>query len=178
MKQIEVACFNCSNIVVKDLKEYKRRTKLGQIRFFCNRSCSMRTKNKENPPKGNPDVLIPGIRRDEYTPFRWYVLRAQHRNKKKNYGCDITIEYLKKLWDEQKGICCFTGWNLHLPLSTQGKWPIENSSANASLDRIDNSKGYLQGNVRFISVMANMARNAFSDKALIDFCKAVSIFNK
>ena len=43
----------------------------------------------------------------------------------------------------------------------------------ASLDRIDNSKGYVQGNVRFVSVMFNFARNKFSDEEVIEFAQAV-----
>jgi hypothetical protein len=45
-------------------------------------------------------------------------LRDKHRDKKKNYGCDITAEYLKQLWENQKGICPFTGWGLILPKDT------------------------------------------------------------
>ena len=43
----------------------------------------------------------------------------------------------------------------------------------ASLDRIDNSLGYVKGNVRFISIMANYCRNTFEDKDLMEFCEAV-----
>lgn len=48
--------------------------------------------------------------------------------------------------------------------------------SNASLDRIDNSKGYLKGNVRFVSMMANLARSTFSDNELIRFCKSVAVY--
>jgi hypothetical protein len=44
----------------------------------------------------------------------------------------------------------------------------------ASLDRIDNSKPYVQGNVRFISLMANYAKNDMTDAELVGFCKAVA----
>jgi hypothetical protein len=100
------------------------------------------------------------------------VLRAEYRDRNKNYGCDLTIEHLKVLWESQNGKCPFTGLDLILPYDSDG-WK-EYSPYNASIDRIDNSKGYMQGNVRFISVMANLARQSFSDIQLIDFCKAVA----
>lgn len=175
MKMIDLICVNCGKQFQKQLREYNRQIKAGKDRFFCNLSCVASTRNKENPDNGNPQNLVKRSK-DEYTPFRWYILRALIRNKKKNFGCDITIEYLKKLWEEQNGICPFTKWSLILPAGTDKAWEI-NSPMNASLDRIDNSKGYIQGNVRFTSVMANIARQTFTDGQLIEFCKAVSNVN-
>lgn len=51
-------------------------------------------------------------------------------------------------------------------------WSVP-SPWNASLDRIDNAKGYIQGNVRFITVMANLARSTFTDEQVLEFCHAV-----
>ena len=141
------------------------------IDFFCTRTCAAIKNNEENPREGNPEFLIANNRKDNYTPFRWYVLRSQYRDKKRKYGCDLTVEFLKKLWEQQNGICPFTGWKLILPKDTNG-W-TEYSTYNASIDRIDNSIGYMKTNVRFISVMANLARQSFTDKELIDFCSAV-----
>lgn len=162
----------CGKDFDKDAKEHKRRLKAGHTRFFCSQSCVCTKSNEEHPRKGDASRLIAGNRRDEHTPFRWFVARAIYRDRKKHYGCDITTEYLKSLWDLQEGKCPFTGWSLILPHDIDG-WE-EYHPANASVDRIDNSKGYMQGNVRFISVMANLARQSFSDIQLIDFCKAVA----
>lgn len=173
MKTIDITCANCGKIVVKQLKEYKRQIKSGQTRFYCNNTCSVIVHNLENPPKGNPKYLIADNRKDIYTPFRYFVSKSKDRDKKKKRGVNITVEYLKQLWEEQNGICSFTGWNLLLPNSTGKAWEIS-SPKNASLDRIDNSKGYIQGNVRFIAYIANLARQSFADEQLIEFCKAVS----
>lgn len=48
----------------------------------------------------------------------------------------------------------------------------------ASLDRIDNSISYMKGNVRFISVMANYARNTFDDEEVVKFAEAVVEYNR
>lgn len=60
-----------------------------------------------------------------------------------------------------------------LPQSIAGDWPKDSDRERASLDRIDNSNGYLQGNVRFVSKIANYARNEYSDDDLLEFCNAV-----
>lgn len=174
MKTIKLICATCSKEFDKNLREYKRQIKKENTRFFCSLSCVCIKRNEENPSIGNVEHFHGKTKKkDQYTPFRWYVLRGQYRDRKKKYGCDITIEYLKQLWEDQMGICPFTGWTLILPQGTDKAWHIS-SPHNASLDRIDNSKGYMQDNVRFISVMANLARQDFTDEQLVDFCKAVA----
>lgn len=173
MKTIKLVCANCFKEFEKDIKEHRRQIKKGNDRFFCGLSCVCQKRNEENPPPGNPQNLIADNRRDEHTPFRWFVARGRDRSKTHTYGCDITVEYLKELWEQQKGICPFTGWLLTLPEDT-GNCFIESSPSNASIDRIDNSIGYMQGNVRFVAVMANLARQRFTDEQLINFCKAVA----
>lgn len=173
MKTIELTCALCGEVFAKDFREYKRQIKRDRTEFFCSRSCATSQSNKDNPRPGNPENLKSDNRRDKYTPFRWYVLRAEYRDRKKKYGCDLDVDYLKFLWDSQNGLCPFTGWSLILPRDTDG-W-IEYHPHNASLDRIDCALGYVKGNVRFVSVIANLARSTFTDEQLIDFCKAVAI---
>jgi hypothetical protein len=95
------------------------------------------------------------------------MLRARGRDK----DTDLTVEYLKELWEKQRGICPISKWLLALPKNTNG-W-AESHWWNASLDRIDNNIRYRQGNVRFIAVMANLGRARFSDEELYEFCDAV-----
>jgi hypothetical protein len=175
MKMIDLICGNCDKVFSKEFREYKRQTKRGRTKFFCTQSCAAIKSNTDNPRPGNIDNLQSNNRRDEYTPFRWFVLRAEYRDRKKSYGCDLTVEYLKTLWESQNGKCPITGWDLILPQDSDGC--KEFSPYNASIDRFDNSKGYTQDNVRFICVMANLARSTFTDDQLIDFCRAVAKVN-
>ena len=85
---------------------------------------------------------------------------------------DITLEYLKELWEKQNGLCPFTGWNPLLPRSSSYS-NDPNSMYRASIDRIDNSKGYVVGNIRFVSVIANYCRNTFTDDQVKLFCESV-----
>lgn len=113
------------------------------------------------------------MKKDKYTPFRYFVLRAEYRGRNKKCKCNLTAKYLKRLWDKQNGICPLTSWSLILPANTGKAWDVS-SPMNASLDRIDPNKGYVKGNVRFVSYMANLAKHKFTDEQLIDFCKAVT----
>ena len=171
---IEVNCFNCGKKVEKRKAEYNRSLRLGR-RFFCGYSCSIIIGNKENP-KRNPkatDNLKYGNRKDKYTPFRFFIKVMKNRNRKSKWIGDINLDYLMGLWEKQKGICPYTGWKLILPYGTRG-FNGANDTHRASIDRIDNSKGYQKGNIQFVSVMANYAKNSFDDGDLIKFCNAVS----
>lgn len=177
MTTIKLVCGNCNITFDKDLREYRRQIKRGRKEFFCNHSCAATKSNKNKPRNGNINNLRANNRADEYTQFRWFVLRAEYRGRENSrYNCNLTVEYLKQLWEEQNGICIFTGWNLILPKNTKRAW-VEHRPENASLDRIDNTKGYIQGNVRFIAYIANLARSTFSDEQLIKFCKSVAFQN-
>lgn len=123
--------------------------------------------NKNNKQKGNPSSLNPYNRRDQYTPFRYYFRNAKKRLKDFN----LTLEYLKQLWEEQKGICPYTGIQLCL---AEYKANHNNPIYTASLDRIDSSKGYIIGNVQFISTAINYMKNTMSHKETINFCKIIA----
>lgn len=43
-----------------------------------------------------------------------------------------------------------------------------------SIDRIDNRKGYVEGNCRLVCFIANLGRNDFTDAEFIEVCEAVA----
>jgi hypothetical protein len=183
---ISLACAQCGVEFQKARNEYNRQTKKGKDKFFCTQSCSttffnkvkverLKTQGKDpfEQAKKNIEPFYGRGYRDELTPYRWFILRAKARGKRfSRKSCEVTPEYLKDLFDRQDGKCPLTGWDMVLPESTSG-WKSGNKPENASLDRVDNDKGYIEGNVRFVALIANMARQAYTDKQVIEFCKAV-----
>jgi len=186
MSKSKVVCDNpeCCKEFWKENKELNRSRKLGRKQYCC-QSCYGIAEGKNNLDNISPQKrkeLQKNVarycrnRRDEYTPFRFFFKVINNNNRSKKKG-DIDLTYLKELWEEQKGVCPLTGWKLVLPDSVEG-WKTYRNGKRASLDRIDNKKGYVEGNVRFISFMANIARCDMSDKELIKFCKAVTLNRK
>ena len=86
--------------------------------------------------------------------YMTYKLRSsRHRAKKKGLEFDLTVDYLMSIFPAD-GRCPVFG--VEFLLERAGM--IDPNSL--SLDRIDNSKGYVQGNVWFISNRANTIKNS------------------
>lgn len=59
---------------------------------------------------------------------------------------------------------------LEIPIFVGTKKNYKNSP---TIDRVDNSKGYIKGNVKIISMLANTMKNSASRKELFKFCQNV-----
>lgn len=167
---VTLVCSSCGDPFEKKQNEYDRQVRKGRTEFFCSLSCHGRKHNEVHPQKGDLARLKGGRQKDDLSPFRWFMLRIKNRPEKG--PTDLTVEHLKALWEQQQGVCPLTGWPLRLPVGVVG-WGSKSSPECASLDRIDNSKGYVIGNVRFVAVIANYARSDFSDADVVRFARAV-----
>ena len=78
---------------------------------------------------------------------------------------DITFEHLADLLIEQDFKCALTGWDIDA---------MEVNVNTASLDRIDSSKGYIEGNVQWVHKMVNMSKQQYTQEEFIDMCTAVA----
>lgn len=78
----------------------------------------------------------------------------------------ITADDVVDLYNSQGGLCALTGRTL-----VWGTVGVQRDSL--SIDRMDQSAGYVPGNIRLVTYQANFARNAFSDQELFAFCEAV-----
>lgn len=91
---------------------------------------------------------------------------AQKRNKEWN----VTDEYLQKLLESQKFKCALSGYPIEFSYKS-----IKHS---ASLDRIDNSKGYIEGNVQWVHKNINVMKHIFSNNEFLNLCKVVYDYNR
>ena len=166
-KMSVVYCHECAKEFEKETRYVKSAEKKGR-KHFCSLACVgtvnlQRGKekiDKWNNGEENKKLLqsISGNRRDEYTGFRNLLSSCRKRNK----NCNLDLPYLKELWEKQEGKCVITGVNLVLKTNY-------NRNFQASLDRIDNSEGYVKGNVRYISVSVNWLKNDLNDDHLREF---------
>ncbi|GAB1540212.1 hypothetical protein NUACC21_28810 [Scytonema sp. NUACC21] len=180
MSKVVVACYNptCGKEFTKPLAEFHRSQKLGRP-HFCSLKCHAQYrglgKGKINRATSH---LRDIIRRDDFSPFRYHLKVMKKSAKRRKNECSVTLTDLKLLWENQKGICPLTGWKLVLLPSTTDYQSTALTINRASVDRIDSAQGYTTSNIQFVAVIANFAKNAFSEEDLIDFCYNVYKYKK
>jgi len=93
---------------------------------------------------------------------------AKTSAKARNHEFAITGEYMDDLFEKQNKKCPYSGVEL-----TFTKWGSDDSGT-ASLDRIDSSKGYIEGNVQWIHKRINIMKNNMDEKELFYWCNLIS----
>jgi hypothetical protein len=174
VKKVKICCSACGKEVEKLAAEIKRQEKRGRKDFYCGLSCagSVNHSHLAQYLSQNKDILKNYNRIDEFTIFRYHLRNAKTHTKKCNRDILITLQDLQEIWNKQNGLCAVT--NIPMLNKTLSKSTISKSPYQASLDRIDCSKGYTKNNVRFVCYMFNIARNDFNDVEVIEFCKQVA----
>lgn len=130
----EYTCTTCK--IVKKGSEFNK-----TIETICKECCGKRM--YENRKK------LDGALRD-------LVNNARGRCKDKQgekYMFDITYEEIKDMYEKQDGICYYSG----IEMTTDGSWKI-------SLERLDNSKGYIKDNVALCCLEFNNQLHWSKDK--------------
>lgn len=108
----------------------------------------------------------------------WYnhIIRSANGSKIGNHvrnSKTLTID-MKFGWDlflKQDRKCALSGLTL--------SFPKKNNDINytASLDRIDSTKGYIEGNVQWVHKHINIMKNKFDNTYFIQICKLISSNN-
>lgn len=167
-----VNCAYCEVEFEKPDKEVRRSAENGR-KHFCSLAHSAAYGNRLYS-RGDVSRLNPSNRRDEYSPFRAHFALAQRHAKESGKKFALTLESIKAQWDSQNGTCPYTGWKMENPATTKAFNTAKKTPRRASLDRIDSSLGYEIGNVQFVAMMANFAKNTFTRCQLVEFCRAVA----
>ena len=81
---------------------------------------------------------------------------------------DVTQKFLTKLYEQQEGLCHYTG----VQLSTE-VIPGKRNPSGISLDRVDASRGYYQDNVALCCWIVNAMKRALSVEEFISLCREV-----
>lgn len=101
----------------------------------------------------------------DITGTAWYIIR--YSAKKRKIIFDITLEYLWNLFEKQKRKCALSGLEIYFAPS------YRKNQTTASLDRIDSSKGYIEGNVQWVHKDINYMKNNLSEEKLLEYCKLI-----
>lgn len=166
-KIIKLICPTCNNEFDKELKEYTRQCKKygNDYIFYCSKSCYGTNEGykKVAGKFDNYKFIKEYDHLDKYSPFRTHLKRVRARCKSKQRDYDIDLQYLYDLQNTQNGICPYTKVKLILENTTN------DPNYTASLDRIDSTKGYIKGNIQFISVSMNFLKNKYNKDTIINF---------
>jgi len=96
--------------------------------------------------------------------------RIKRSAKQRNREFSITIEYAWSLYEKQNRKCALTGIPIQFAMSSRH---LKDGLNNCSLDRIDNSKGYVEDNVQWVYVKVNYMKQTLSQQEFIDLCGKV-----
>jgi hypothetical protein len=87
---------------------------------------------------------------------------------------EIQIEDLVKLWEVQEGRCALTGQVLLLPSFRERKQFSHTDRLKiGSIDRIDSTKGYVHGNLQWVTTYVNLAKNNRSQQEFLEMVQQV-----
>lgn len=172
-KLIEIKCNNCNKLFKKPLSEYKRNLQKDR-KNYCSRSCVGKSNSNLkhlNNIKSDYDISQHSDnKKDKYTGFRYYYRNCKNRFKEFN----LTLNDLLIQWEKQKGVCPYTNFKLKL-YNSSNKIEIP-YRLKASIDRIDSSKGYIKGNIEFISLPINYLKsNQLTKKETKDLLAKISL---
>jgi hypothetical protein len=105
--------------------------------------------------------------------LRANLTRAANRGKD-SQTIDVNLDYVYRVGSNQDFFCALTGDELEFTRGGQiwlGKWCNPNS---CTIDRINSSKGYVEGNIQLITWKANCLKQHLDNEEFIEFCKDVA----
>lgn len=148
----EVKCFVCEKIFKKESRKINK-TKRENGVHCCSKKCaSINASNKKK------------------IPLSYNLNNAKKLAKSKGLDFNLDLEYLQVLHKEQYGKCAISNVDLVL------KFAKEDRKINqVSIDRIDNSKGYIKGNIQLVCLGINYLRNTFEIEEVIKLLKEINL---
>ena len=105
--------------------------------------------------------------------LRANLTRAANRGKDSQI-INVDLDYVYQVGSNQDFFCALTGDELEFTRGGQiwlGKWCNPNS---CTIDRINSSKGYVEGNIQLITWRANCLKQHLDNEEFIEFCKDVA----
>lgn len=136
------------------MKEYNSRPEVRKRKTEYMKEYRSRPENKE---RLRQQAL--GYSRKRDVTIAGKLRRVKERSKKINVEFNLTKEYLESIYPTD-GMCPL----LNIALNWHS--PSKHDST-PSLDRIDNNKGYIKGNVQWVSWRANLLKNDATPEELL-----------
>ena len=113
---------------------------------------------------GKHNVLYTGY--EELSGRHWGTIKRQA--KERGISIEIDIKYAWELYVKQNKKCALSG----IPIGFAKAH--EKLKETASLDRIDSSKGYVEGNVQWLHKHINMMKGSYDQNYFISLCEIIT----
>ncbi len=104
----------------------------------------------------------------EVRQHHWYCIKKVAEKRKIDFG--VSIDYVWQLFLAQERRCSLSKLPLIFAKTRKGH---QTGETTASLDRIDSTKGYIEGNVQWVHKWINLMKNDFTTKEFAQYCKLV-----
>lgn len=132
---------------------------------------------KNNKPKSCGCSKNPiGKMHYKYSGYKDMSGKFFYRIKKNAEVRNIEFKITKKqIWDllkQQDNKCALSGMDLHFGVNS--KFKEKKIECTASLDRIDNTKGYIKENVQWLHKHINIMKRNHSQKYFLDICRKIA----
>ncbi len=166
---LQYYCTKCNTFKVEEYFE-KRPDNVKKLRSHCKECRKFESayyhrtvKHRMNHKEAIKDIDRHNKwRADPLLSLKKYLIRlSKNHSKAKNIKFSITVDNI---------IIPNKCPLLNVPFDTS------NTMYSYSIDRIDNSKGYIKGNIAVISRLANMMKNAATFVELIEFSKNIETY--
>lgn len=122
---------------------------------------NVKSGNLSNHWKGSKDISKTYFNR----------IKRHSRRRSRNLEFTVTINYLQNLLEKQNYRCALS--NVSLVAHSNKK--TSSTESTISLDRIDSSKGYIEGNVQWVHKSINTMKFNLDQEKFIQFCGMVWI---
>lgn len=169
------------------IKSQTRSTRKGERFWLCECICGRSTilstdhiTRKKQPvkscgckkiSKGNTHKQWSGIGEISGSWWRIHVTREIfNKSNRHRLSCTVTIQEAWDLFLKQNKKCALSGVDL--------QFGAQSKNNSASLDRIDNSKGYELSNIQWVHKHINFMKRDLEQSYFIEMCKKVTEINK
>jgi hypothetical protein len=158
-------------------KQNKKRTKWICECISCKKKISVWSHNIKLNTSGCRECACKALHINNKTGYKeitgsfWSNILTRARLRKIHFN--ITIEYAWDIFILQNRKCIYSGRNLIMPPQENIKRKKHELNI-ASLDRIDSSLGYIEGNIQWLHKSVNCMKNSLSEFEFLTFIKEIS----
>ena len=101
-----------------------------------------------------------------------YLSVVKQSARKRNLPFEVSLRQMWNVFEHQKGKCALSGEPLVFNKI------LRSTDGNASLDRIDSSRGYTIDNIQWVHKSINVMKQDLTDAEFVAFCHKIVSFRK